>query len=320
MPATRLAVLDLARGLAVVAMAIYHFSWDLSWFNLVDWPVTHGPGWRLFAASIAGSFLFLSGVGLDLSHHRAIRWRAFWKRIGVIGLAAGAVSLVTYFAFGNQFVRFGILHSIALSSLLALPFTRFPAWVALFGAALCLSLPLWASSPLFDGQFWLWTGLGRPDYGSVDYVPFAPWAGVTLAGLFTSKMFRSFEIWERVSRFHLNDPLGRLTRFLGRHSLITYLLHQPILYGLVWTAVLIGPDVDRAGISFVRNCAQSCASLGTARTVCENACSCTLTRMKSDGIWTALTDDPTDQSLRRQMNNTYAMCLSDQQHGVSPTN
>ena len=44
MRSTRLAVLDLARGLAVVAMAIYHFSWDLSWFAYVDWPVAQGTG------------------------------------------------------------------------------------------------------------------------------------------------------------------------------------------------------------------------------------------------------------------------------------
>ncbi|CTQ56097.1 putative membrane protein [Roseibium album] len=313
MPATRLAVLDFARGLAVVTMAIYHLSWDLSWFSFVDWPVTHGLGWRIFAASIASSFLFLSGIGLDLSHHKGIRWRAFWRRFAVIALAAAAVSLVTYFAFGNQFVRFGILHSIALSSLVVLPFARLPVWSSVLAAVFFLTLPLWASSHEFDGQIWLWTGLGTPDYGSVDYVPLAPWAGATFAGLATSRAFRALSIWERLSAILLSDPLGRFTRLLGRHSLPIYLLHQPVLFGLVWLAVQLGPDIDRAGIAFVRNCTQSCQATGGTPEICEAACSCTLNHLKSDRVWTALTEDPGNQSLRSQMNNRYALCLAEPQ-------
>lgn len=144
MPTTRLAVIDLARGLAVVAMAVYHLSWDLSWFSLVDWPVAQGPGWRLFAGSIAGSFLFLAGVSLDLAHHNGIRWQAFWRRLAMIIAAAAAVSLATYFAFGSSFVRFGILHCIALSSLIALGFVRLPLWSVLAASAVFLTLPFGA--------------------------------------------------------------------------------------------------------------------------------------------------------------------------------
>ncbi|MEM5585322.1 heparan-alpha-glucosaminide N-acetyltransferase [Roseibium sp. AS2] len=311
MPATRLAVLDLARGLAVVAMAAYHLSWDLSWFGFVDWPVAQGGSWRILAACIAGSFLFLAGVSLDLAHHKGVRWRAFGRRLAVIAAAAAAVSVATFFTFGDTYVRFGILHCIALSSVLALPFTRWPFPVTVAAAAVVSTLPLWAASDGFDGQLWLWTGLGTPAYGSVDYVPLAPWAGVTLAGVAVSSLFRSARIWDRLSAIRAMGPPGRSTRFLGRHSLSVYLLHQPALYGLVWAATLLVGDVDRAANAFVRNCSVACQdTLGTAD-LCTNACRCTVAALKSDGIWTALNDAPDTASLRERMNTRYAQCLAD---------
>lgn len=311
MPATRLAVLDLARGLAVVAMAVYHLSWDLSWFGFVDWPVAQGDRWRIFAACIAGSFLFLSGISLELAHHRGVRWRAFTRRLAVIILAAAAVSLVTAITFGDTYVRFGILHCIAVASVIALPFTRWPLAAAAAAALFVLTLPQWAGSQGFDGQVWLWTGLGTPDHGSVDYVPLAPWAGMTLFGVAVSKLFRTARLWDRLSALRARGPAGRFTRFIGRHSLPVYLLHQPALYGLVWSATLIAGDVDRAGNAFVRNCTIACQdTLGTAD-LCSSACSCTVAALKTDGIWTALNDDPGNQSLRDRMNNRYAQCLAD---------
>jgi len=308
MRASRLAVIDLARGLAVVAMAVYHFSWDLSWFSLVDWPVAQGSGWRVFAGSIAGSFLFLAGVSLDLAHHNGIRWRAFWRRFVLIAAAAAAVSLVTYFTFGNSYVRFGILHCIAAASLLALPFTRLPFWITAATASLILTLPLWGTSPLFDGQPWLWTGIGMPDFGSVDYVPLAPWAGVTLCGLLFSRAARLRGLWERLSRFRFDGPAGAATRLAGRHSLLIYLLHQPALYGLVWATVTLAPE-----FAFNRSCTVSCrASLGQAA-LCESTCACTLSHLKSDGIWQALRQDPADAVLRGRMSSRYRQCLADPQ-------
>jgi uncharacterized membrane protein len=316
MSATRLAVLDLARGLAVVAMAAYHLSWDLSWFGFVDWPVAQGPGWRVFAASIAGSFLFMAGVSLDLAHHESIRWRPFWRRFAVIAAAAAAVTAATYFVFGGSFVRFGILHNIAVSSLIALPFLRLPLLASAVAAVFVLTLPIWASASVFNGPLWLWTGLGTLSFSSVDYVPVAPWSGVTLAGLVLSRIFREHGIWQRLSGLRFARLPGQVTRFLGRHSLPVYLLHQPVLYGLVWTAVLLSPEVDRAGNAFVRNCAVACQnSLGTAD-ICEAACRCTLSHLQADGIWTKLTEDPGNMSLRAQMDTRYAECLADPEQVV----
>ncbi|MBN9673567.1 heparan-alpha-glucosaminide N-acetyltransferase [Roseibium aggregatum] len=307
----RLAVLDLVRGLAVVAMAVYHFSWDLSWFGFVDWPVSQGAGWRDFAETIAASFLFVSGIGLDLAHHRGIRWRSFVQRLAKIVLAAAGVSLATYFAFEENYVRFGILHCIAVSSLIALPFVRLSWAVSGIAALFVLTLPLWAQSFAFNGQLWLWTGLGTPDFGSVDYVPLAPWAGVTLAGLAVSAAFRTFGIWQRLTALRFENAAGRFARLLGRYSLPIYLIHQPVLYGLVWAVFQVNPAADRDALAFVKNCTLACQDSFGAPDICEAACGCTLEFLKTDGIWTALLVAPEEPGLQDRMNRRYAQCLAD---------
>ncbi|MTI04152.1 DUF1624 domain-containing protein [Roseibium denhamense] len=298
MTSHRLAFLDLARGIAVLAMAVYHFSWDLSWFALVDWPVAQGAGWRAFAASIAGSFLLLAGISLDLAHHEGIRWQSFWRREAVIIAAAASVSTVTYFVFADSFVRFGILHCIAAASLLALPAVRAPLWAAILAATFFFSLPTWASSTVFDGQAWLWTGLGTPDFGSVDYVPLTPWVGLTLAGVALSKLARQTAFNSTLSAFRFDGSSGRSLRLAGRHSLSIYLVHQPVLYGLVWAFASLGVHGDRAERSFVRNCTTACQETLGSSGICTAACSCTLEQMTADNTWQELMNAPADPALR----------------------
>jgi uncharacterized membrane protein len=306
----RLAVLDLARGVAIVAMAIYHFSWDLSWFAFVDWDVGGAPGWRAFAVSIAAGFLILAGVSLDLAHHYKIRWRSFWKRFALITVSAACVSIGTYFAFGDSFVRFGILHCIAVSSLIALPFTRLPLLYALVASAIILTLPHWASSSVFDGDMWLWTGLGTPAMPSVDYVPLAPWTGATLLGVALSKTIRQSAVMEPLKKMEFGGLAGRALRWMGRHSLPIYLLHQPLLYGLVWSVTLLGPNMDRTSRSFQTNCVKSCTTSIGNEALCVAACRCTLEGLKSENIWEPLLSTPQDPDLQTRMNQLYSACLA----------
>lgn len=291
-------------------MIAYHLSWDLSWFGFVDWPVANGPGWEAFAASIAGSFLFLSGVSLVLAHAATIRWRPFWKREAVIVAAAVAVSIATYFAFGDIFVRFGILHAIAVSSLIALPFVRLPALVGFAAAVFVYTLPHWASDPAFDGQLLLWTGLGSPSSGSVDYVPLAPWTAATLLGVAVMKTPIVHARLERLSQFRFSSRLGRFLQVCGRKSLIIYLLHQPILYGLVWSLSAAGLAPDRDVRAFQTNCTEACQMARGPEAPCAEICACTVTALQSDGIWSSLVKDPENPELLGGMNDRYAACIS----------
>jgi len=70
---TRIELVDVARGLALVAMAIYHFVWDLDFFGYIDPGTSITGGWRIFARCIAISFLFIVGVSLHLANRQGFR-------------------------------------------------------------------------------------------------------------------------------------------------------------------------------------------------------------------------------------------------------
>lgn len=227
MTGTRLLALDLARTLALVCMVIFHFTFDLALFGHIDPGTMSQPFWYYFARMIAGSFLFLAGVSLWIAHGQGIRWRAFWTRLAKLVAAAFLVTLASIWLVPGGPIWFGILHSIAAASLLGLIALRLPWPVTLALAAVIFAAAWGPRFPAFDPLWLVWTGLAesRPMMG--DYVPLVPWAAPALAGIAIAKALR-IDQWR-------GTPPTSLTRaitFPGRHSLIIYLVHQPILFGL----------------------------------------------------------------------------------------
>ena len=91
----RFAVLDIARGVAIIAMVVYHFCWDLSYFRFIAANVGFDFGWVVFGRLVLTSFLMLVGVGLVLAQGRAIRWSAFWRREAIVVGAALSITVAT---------------------------------------------------------------------------------------------------------------------------------------------------------------------------------------------------------------------------------
>lgn len=227
MTGSRLIPLDLARTLALVCMVIFHFTFDLALFGYIDPGTMSQPFWYYFARLIAGSFLFLSGVSLWLAHGQGIRWPAFWSRLAKLVAAAALVTLASLWLVPGGPIWFGILHAIAAASLLGLLVLRLP-WPVTLALALLIFAAGWGPRfPAFDPIWLVWTGLAetRPRMG--DYVPLVPWAAPALAGIALARALR-------IDRWRGTPPtrLARALSFPGRHSLIIYLIHQPILIGL----------------------------------------------------------------------------------------
>jgi uncharacterized membrane protein len=237
--AGRLAALDAVRGIALVAMAIYHFAFDLATFGLIRVDVAGDLGWKLLARATAGTFLLVVGVNLVLATRRGLRPRPFLRRLAVIAAAAALVSLGTWFADPRTFVYFGILHAIAVSSVLAVPFLALPAWLNAAIGAVVVVLGNTVALLAFDSPWLLWIGMAAFIPPTVDYVPLFPWFGVVLLGVAAGRLLAEGGGDTAFARWVPAGAPGRLAVLAGRWSLLIYLVHQPLFYGLLYACVAV---------------------------------------------------------------------------------
>lgn len=240
---------DALRGVAFSMMALYHLLFDLRYF--AGWPIAVTSGfWSGFADVTAGLFLFLAGVSLTLSY---ARWRArkagpYWSHLvrrGFRILGYGfLVTLVTWFVDPRQVVLFGILHLIGLSILLAWPFLGGRALNLVLGAVLVVLGKLVEGVVLPAGFPWLlWLGLPPAGFSSFDYRPLLPWFGVVLWGIAAGNLlYPHGRPLRRLPDWSARLP-ARLLAWLGRHALVLYLVHQPVIIALLVLLGLVPPQV-----------------------------------------------------------------------------
>jgi uncharacterized membrane protein len=285
-PNTRWSLLDIARGIAIIAMIGFHFTWDLGFFGVVDYDISFAPEGRLLAHGIVSTFLSIVGFSLALATRDGFRPRVFLRRFRWLVGAALLVSLGTLIAMPSQWIFFGVLHCIAVSSLLALPFLRAPLWGLVILALAVILAPVVVAHPFFDQPWLFFLGLNRVMPETNDYVPLFPWFGVVLLGL----AFGRFALAKpAIASFFTRPRLGflakRLAR-LGRFSLPVYLLHQPLLMGALWGLLTVtgpihlGPVRDTA---FIRACIANCVQKGREEPYCQAVCTCVGERIAEIG-------------------------------------
>ncbi|WP_245409886.1 DUF1624 domain-containing protein [Pararhizobium haloflavum] len=314
----RLIWLDVARGVALVAMAIYHFAWDLEFFGYSE-PGTTGQGlWKLFARSIASSFLFLAGFSLVLGHYPTIRWRPFWKRFAMIVAAALAITIATWFATPSRFIFFGILHAIAAASLIGLAFLRLPPLLTIAAGVFVVVAPQFLRSAFFDAPIFWWVGLSSANPPSNDYVPLFPFFSPTLFGIALARILKDRD---RLGFLAMNgEPSGpsRLLAFAGRHSLLVYLVHQPVLIACVYLFALVypAPGADPA-TAYMANCTQSCAS-GQSEAFCTRFCDCTYQALNAQELFDDLIGGRLDPATDERTGAIASQCTADILGGQSP--
>ena len=272
----RLPVIDAARATALAAMASYHTLWDLGYLRLTaeNYALT-GAG-HLAAEMIAGSFLTLVGVGLVLMNGRGIRPRATALRLARIGGAALLVTLGTWIAFPDAYVFFGVLHCIAVSSVLGLPFVFLPVPVTALAAALVLAAPHVVHAAFLDAPALFFLGLGTVIPRTNDYVPLFPWFGLVLAGIVLGRIGVPRLAASRVGAWAPRTAFGRVATFAGRHSLAIYLIHQPVLLGLLTAVVYVTGPNPHAGLrAFRADYVTICTRTGGETPLCRIAARCT---------------------------------------------
>lgn len=301
---------DVARGVAIAAMIVYHFTWDLSFLKLIETNIVEIPAWRWFARCIAGSFLFLAGFGLALAHAQGFRRIPFLRRLVKVGGAALAVTLATFFAFPQSYIFFGILHAIAASSILALPFLRLHPALVLAAAAFCLAAPHLFTSPALDAPWLDWLGLGILTPLTNDYVPIFPWFGPVLAGVAAGRILLARRETLSLARWRAGDPLSRALIWAGRKSLPIYLIHQLVLLaGLNGLLQVVGPNPAAEARPFMDQCEATCLQRNAKPQTCRAACSCTVASMRESDLWRKLLDNTIDGEDQVRISRAAQQCL-----------
>ena len=227
--------IDTVRGAALVSMILYHACWDFVYLLGCNWGWYRSFGAYVWQQSICWTFILLSGYCVYLGRRPVRR--------GLITFAAGAVvSAVTYIVLPEDPIFCGVLTFLGLAALVTVPlqdlFRRVPPRLGL-----AVSFTLFMLFRDVDGGFLGFEGvhlgalprgnslftavLGFPPAGfhSSDYFGLLPWLFLFWTGLFLSRLRPEREDL-------LTRPIPIVTA-MGRHSLLIYMLHQPVLYALL---------------------------------------------------------------------------------------
>ncbi|MDL2232988.1 DUF1624 domain-containing protein [Ruminococcaceae bacterium OttesenSCG-928-L11] len=249
----RVLFLDELRGVCLILMILYHAAYDLNFLFGVDLPFYSAP----FAAVqlfICCNFIFISGISSRFSRNNL-------KRGLVVFAIAMAMTAVTYFFMPQQTVRFGVLHLLGVCMILH-GVIYSPKGVTkrspLLGLLVCLlvfaftwgvsrhyvgflglyQIPL--PSVLYTQYFLFPLGFPTPDFASSDYFPLLPWMFLFFAGSFLGVAFR-----EGNAPGFFYRSRSRTLQWMGRRTLPIYVLHQPVLYGILYLFFL---GLEKAGL------------------------------------------------------------------------
>lgn len=232
--------IDTLRGVAIIMMIIFHLMWDLVSFDITPDVVLYAGFWKYFQRTTAITFLLLVGVSLTVSYRRANAQQSpgtplfpkfLWRGLRVFAVGMGFTLIAWATGFG--YVHFGILHLIGTAIILAYPLLNY-RW---------LNLILWfilfvlggAIRYLYLSHNWLdWLGLHTRLYAPLDYFPLIPWFGVVLLGVAIGNT-----VYGPHGRIIALPDLStwlpaRLLQWLGKHSLIIYVIHQPLLLAILF--------------------------------------------------------------------------------------
>lgn len=234
--------IDNIRAIAMVSMILYHTAWDLVYLYGVDWTWYHGAFAKIWQQSICWTFLLLSGFCWSFSK-KPLKQGLL---VSGCGLIVTAVTLL--FSYESR-VIFGVLTLIGASALLMISlekgFRKIPAGPGALAAFLAFGvfygindryigfftvklIPL--PSFLYRNPATTFLGFTEPGFFSTDYFSLVPWAFLYFTGYFLYRLWREGRL---PGAKHLDRRFPFLTAF-GKHALIVYMLHQPVIFGILW--------------------------------------------------------------------------------------
>lgn len=236
----RYSLLDNLRGLTLISMVMYHTVWDMVYIFENDWDWFKGNQSYIWQQSICWCFILLSGFCWSFGRKK-------WKR-GLTVFGAGAlISLVTIIVMPENRVVFGVLTLLGSSMLLMIPLEKVLRKVNPYIGLVCtfflflyvkdisyghlgwkefgyIRLPQEWYCNLFSA-YW---GLPADEFFSSDYFGIFPWLFLFVTGYFVFRIFERNR-WMDVLKVGGIKPL----EVLGKNSLLVYMVHQPLVYGVL---------------------------------------------------------------------------------------
>ncbi len=223
--------LDAFRGVCILGVIFVHFVYDVTvLYRLAQWDM---PPLFHFIQEWGGIlFLLLSGICATLGS-RCVRR-------GLIVFGCGMViTAVTYgmyalgFADKSILIYFGVLHCLGCCMILWWLFRRLPAWaLAILGAAMVAAGLYLRGISVVQNPWLVPLGFTYPDFTSADYFPLLPHLGFfLLGGVLGRTLYRKQQTL--LPAVNVQNPIVRFFSFCGRQSLLIYMLHQPILVGIL---------------------------------------------------------------------------------------
>lgn len=230
--------IDFMRGIAIFMMVVFHSIWDLNYFYNFDLDFSAGF-LKIFQVLTASLFIFLVGVSSYLSSQKKnTSFKTFFKR-GLKVFSFGLlITIVTKIFFPSEYIVFGILHFIGVAIVLSYFFLNLK-YINLFFGFLLIMVGGIIKNNYFNFSYLLPFGFMPENFSSLDYFPIFPWFGTVLFGMFWAQLF--YKDNERLFEFNLknNNIIFKKTSYIGKHSLIIYLFHQPVLFLLFYLPTLI---------------------------------------------------------------------------------
>ena len=237
----RIALIDEVRGFSILCMVVYHLFYDLVYIFSVPIPIFTSPLINGLQEIFAGLFILISGASCAFSRNNLKRG-IFCFSFGMILTAA------TFFFMPDELIVFGILHLLGMSMILyaisrkllaKIPAAAaIPLFVFLFAVSydvsygflgiykvFTISLP----SALYRTNYLAPLGFINAAFFSSDYFPLLPWLFLFIAGSYIGKLFKKMPPDSFAARSHVP-----LLSFVGRNTFIIYLVHQPIILGILY--------------------------------------------------------------------------------------
>ena len=185
--------------------------------------------WRISAIT----FIFISGIWISLAKEKYKKdfWKKYFSKAVTLFFISLLISLVTYLIMPNMYISFGIIHFFSISFFLMIIFTRFSYLNLFIGIAVILiglfKLP-YVSNNIFS-LFWFHT----MQFQTLDYYPLIPNFGLILIWYTLWKYFIEKNLMQKYIWWKINSSIWNFLEYCGKNSLTIYIIHQPIIIGLI---------------------------------------------------------------------------------------